>query len=241
LFAEGAAQQREKIVFCVTLFEKIGQTRKERTVTSAISYFSRRKSACMLDQAKAGDPVALGPLLASYSRQLHRVAGAELDNKLRNRVSPSDIVQDTLLQATQDFQSFRGHSEAEFVSWLQRILARQLAKSIERHLLAEKRDVRREAVVNGSAWHETPSCRAVADHRPGPSSEAVQVERNNQVEQALVALPQTYREIIQLRNAEGLPFDEIAVRLHRTSGAARMLWLRAIDMLRQQLIQQDSK
>ena len=38
--------------------------------------------------------------------------------------------------------------------------------------------------------------------------------------------------MIRLRNIEGLPFSEIAERMERTSGAARMLWLRALEQLR---------
>jgi RNA polymerase sigma-70 factor, ECF subfamily len=36
-----------------------------------------------------------------------------------------------------------------------------------------------------------------------------------------------------LRNLQGLSFDEVADRMDRNAGAVRMLWLRAIDKLRQ--------
>ncbi len=209
-------------------------------MTSTISYRARKPDR-LFDQARAGDPLALGPLLASYAYQLRRIADHQLDEKLRNRVSPSDIVQETLLQAGQDFQDFRGQSDAEFGSWLRRILARKLSKNIERHLLAEKRDVRREVGLgHASGAYRLPAQDAVADHRPGPASEAMQYERSRHIEQALATLPETYRQIVELRNVQGLPFDEVARRLNRTSGAARMLWLRAIDALRQQLNQRDS-
>ena len=41
-----------------------------------------------------------------------------------------------------------------------------------------------------------------------------------------------YRQVIVLRNLEGLPFKEVAESMERSSGAVRMLWLRAIDALR---------
>lgn len=198
----------------------------------------------LLEQARSGDPLALGPLLASYAVQLRRLAERRLDEQLRNRVSASDVVQETLLQATQDFEAFRGQSDAEFAGWLRRILVRKVSRALERHLWAEKRDVRRELPQGRAAVDEPEggysAGGAVIDHRPGPASELLGNERNRHVEQALAALPRPYRQVIELRNAQGLPFEEIARRLGRTSGAARMLWLRAIDSLRQQLNPQDS-
>jgi RNA polymerase sigma-70 factor, ECF subfamily len=210
-------------------------------LTSTISHNTEH----LIDQARGGDPLALGPLLASYSDQLRRLANRQLDDKLRGRVSPSDIVQETLLQATRDIANFRGISDAEFGSWLRRILARKISKSIERHLLAEKRDIRRETFLGHglqgklsdlTGHHEH---RAVADPRPGPATEVVRSERGEHLAATMSTLPPAYREIIELRNVQGLPFDEIARRLNRTSGAARMLWLRAIDQLRRQMCSQD--
>jgi len=41
--------------------------------------------------------------------------------------------------------------------------------------------------------------------------------------------------VIVLRHLEGLPFKQIAERTDRTPGATRMVWLRAINQLRQRL------
>jgi len=195
----------------------------------------------LIGLARAGDSLSLGPLLDSYSPHLRRLADGQLDDKLRSRLSSSDIVQETLLQATRDFGSFRGNSDAEFGSWLRRILSRRIAKSVEVHLLTEKRDVRREIVLqritSGHGSHPVSDANryTVADQHPGPASEAVCIERGQQLAKAMASLPASYREIIEMRNAQGLPFDVIAQRTNGTSGAARMRWLRAIDMLRQQL------
>lgn len=200
----------------------------------------------LLEQAKTGSPSALGPLLAAYGEQLRRIADRQLDEKLRGRVSPSDIVQDALMQATRDIADFRGETDAEFGAWLRRILARRLSKSIEVHVLAEKRDIRRETFFGSrrqthlpagpasTSLHASPQ-QAVADRRPGPFSEVVRKERSELLEATLRALPDRYREVIELRNGQGLSFEQIAVKLNRSSGATRMLWLRAIDAVRKQM------
>ena len=49
----------------------------------------------------------------------------------------------------------------------------------------------------------------------------------------MARLPAHYRDVIVLRNLEGLSFDEVASRMGRTPGAVRLLWLRALEKLRQ--------
>ena len=51
----------------------------------------------------------------------------------------------------------------------------------------------------------------------------------------MARLPADYAEVILLRNIEGLSHDEIALRMGRGSGAVRMLWVRALARLRQEL------
>ena len=48
----------------------------------------------------------------------------------------------------------------------------------------------------------------------------------------LAKLPEDYREVIILRNLEGLSHEEVAARMGRTVGAVRMLWVRALAQLR---------
>ena len=54
---------------------------------------------------------------------------------------------------------------------------------------------------------------------------------------AIESLPADYREVVVLRNLQGLSHAEVAVRLNRTESAVRMLWLRALKQLRQQVMQ----
>jgi hypothetical protein len=42
------------------------------------------------------------------------------------------------------------------------------------------------------------------------------------------------RDVLVLRHLEGLPFAEVARRMGRSPGAVRVLWLRALELLRQQ-------
>ena len=52
--------------------------------------------------------------------------------------------------------------------------------------------------------------------------------------EALSRLPEDYREVIVLRNLEGLSHEDVAARMGRAVGAVRMLWMRALARLRRE-------
>ena len=89
------------------------------------------------------DQPADGLPLGRFRSYLRLLARLHLDPRLRGKVDPSDLVQQTLLQAYRARDSFRGHTQAELAGWLRRILARNLAHAV-RDLTRGKRDVARE-------------------------------------------------------------------------------------------------
>jgi RNA polymerase sigma-70 factor (ECF subfamily) len=186
--------------------------------------------------AREGSSSCLGRLLTLYSNYLKLLIAAQLDDRLRVRVSPSDVVQETFFEAHRDFHQFRGQSTGEFVAWLRKILVNNLLRVVEQHLLAEKRDVRREVSLEqlGRRLEQSTARLESLLAEPGdsPSGYAQRNEQEIMLADALAELPGDYREVILLRHVEGLPFEEVARRMDRTSGAVRMLWLRALERLR---------
>src|SRR5438874_1205760 len=98
----------------------------------------------LLDQAKGGADAALGDLLSSYDHYLTLLARVQIGRRLRGKVDPSDVVQETFLQAHRQFTRFRGTTEAELTAWLRRILAGQLAQMVRRYVGTQARDVNLE-------------------------------------------------------------------------------------------------
>ncbi|HEY2411289.1 MAG TPA: sigma-70 family RNA polymerase sigma factor [Pirellulaceae bacterium] len=190
----------------------------------------------LLSRARAGDAQSMGQLLTLYRNYLTIFASTQLQRRLRRRLSPSDIVQETMLQAHRHFAQFQGESEQEFLAWLRQVLLSSLSHFVERHILAAKRNIRREVPIEESAMAARQSRRneQTASGSPGetPSALVRQREAAAILSARLAKLPPAYRAVLTLRHMEELPFDEIAVRLHRTPAAARMLWLRAIQKLR---------
>ncbi len=188
-------------------------------------------------RARDGIADATGELLEPYRNYLRFLAAAQMGRQVGLRLTPSDIVQDTLLAAHRDIAHFRGHTSAEFSNWLRTILARSLLKAIEHHVKAEKRDVRRELSLDQMQRDLQSSCDMaaglVATRQPTPSQIVSKGEEAKWLADLISQLPEDYQQVIALRNFGGLRFDDVALKMQRSSQAVRMLWLRAITRLRE--------
>ncbi|MCY2985403.1 MAG: sigma-70 family RNA polymerase sigma factor [Planctomycetota bacterium] len=190
-----------------------------------------------LCQAKSGNIDALGRLLSAYMNYLKTLAHAQMDDRLRRRVGASDIVQETLLEAHRDFLHFVGKSPAEFNGWLRTILINNLKRAIECHLMTAKRDVRRELSLEDLKGRADQSAARLEAFLAAPnSSVSSDMQRHEaliRLSDSIARLSEEHREIIILRHVRGLPFKDIAEQLNKTSGAVRMIWMRAIEKLRE--------
>jgi RNA polymerase sigma-70 factor (ECF subfamily) len=195
----------------------------------------RLASELLLIQARSGDAAALGALLDLYRNYLRLMARSLISQPLRVRLDASDLVQETFLKAHREFRNFLGSTEAELVTWLRQILVRNLADQVRQHR-ARRRDYRREESVEVLLDR---SSLAIQEQLATPiSSPSVHSSRREQavlLADALEKLPADYREVFLLRNLERIPFETIAARMGRSSGAVRMLWMRAIKKLSQLL------
>jgi RNA polymerase sigma-70 factor (ECF subfamily) len=196
-----------------------------------------RNPAAMLARARRGQAEALGDLLALYRNYLRLLAQAQVGS-LELAVDPSDVVQEALMEAHRDFRDFVGTTEAELVVWLRRILVRNLADQAKYHR-AHRRDCRRrrslEAMLERSS---TAVHRALQAGISTPSAHAARREQAVLLADALARLPDDYRAVIVMRHIDRLPFEHVAMRMGRTSGAVRKLWARALAKLRSVLEEQ---
>jgi RNA polymerase sigma-70 factor (ECF subfamily) len=194
------------------------------------------RAADLLSAARAGDEQQLGQLLQIYRNYLTILATTQLDARLRQRISPSDLVQEAMLGAFRDFSQFRGQTKPELLAWLRQILINALHHAYEAHVQARCRDVRRDVSLDevNKAFDRSVVrlAHVLADKGPSPSAYASQRERAVEMADQLAKLRPDYRDVIVLRNLQGLSFEEVAERLGRKPSAVRMLWLRAMEKLR---------
>ena len=190
----------------------------------------------LLTEARQGFKDSLGALLEIYRNWLYLMARAQIDLHLRARANPSDVVQETLMEAYKHFPDFRGEGERSWMAWLRRILIHQVSGLVEKQVLTKKRSVRRE--VSLEWWrgrvNDSAACfeNALVSGLSSPSVAAQRREHAVLLADRLAELSDPHREVIVLRNLEGLPFDEVARRMGRSPVAVRILWLRALEQLR---------
>jgi RNA polymerase sigma-70 factor (ECF subfamily) len=181
-----------------------------------------------IEQARGGSQEALGKLLDMCRSYLLLLANQDLNPAVLAKIAPSDLVQDTMMEAGRDFFDFQGKSEEELLGWLKRMLLNNVA-NVHRHFAAEKRQVDREVpledrtadvlLYNAVQQTETPSKHAQAR------------EQDERLEWAIRQLPVHYRRVLSLHTTEDLTFAQIAEGLGSTADAVRKLWVRAVDEL----------
>ncbi len=192
----------------------------------------------LIQRCKHGDPAAREQLFGRYRHYLRLLAEAQLGRYLRVKCDPSDLVQLTLLEAHRDFGAFQGQQEHDLLAWLRRILAHNLFNEARRFTAQQRaahREVSLEQMHAGVEQSSLAWGQCLPADTPTPSQAAAQREAAVQLADTLARLPADYQTVLLLRVFEGLPAEEVAERMNRTAGAVRMLQLRALTALREQL------
>ncbi len=177
--------------------------------------------------ARSGDATALGSLISGFRNYLLVIAKDRVDRRLQSKFGASDVVQESLVHAQLNFRQFGGTTVEELKAWLRTILVNDIRKC-HRTFATQKRSMLREISVD----RESAVGRLLEDTQPTPFSDALQRERVAALTQALAGLPADYQQVIQLRNMLEMDFAEIGVRMDRSPDAARKLWARAVEALR---------
>jgi RNA polymerase sigma-70 factor (ECF subfamily) len=183
--------------------------------------------------AKGGRADMLGHVLEACRPYLLRIANTYLEKDLKAKVGPSDLVQETFLEAQRHFSHFDGADEAELLAWLRRILINNLVNCDKLYRATEKRRIDREVSLLDSQDEQVLKC--VVDPGQSPSAVARETERDQNLQQAINQLPELYRQVILWRGYERHSFEEMARRLDRSAEAVRKLWVRALVRLEQTL------
>jgi RNA polymerase sigma-70 factor (ECF subfamily) len=187
----------------------------------------------LLTLARSGDRLKLGSLLELYRGYLGLLARLQIGRRLQGKVDAADLVQETFLEAHQNWERFRGTTEAELLNWLRRILATRLADLMRRYLGSQRRDVRLERELADELERSSHDLDAgLLAKQDSPSQQVAQREQGVLLADALALLPEDYREVLILRHLEGYTFPEVAQRMHRSLDAVKSLWMRALDRLR---------
>ena len=188
--------------------------------------------ADLIAAARGGSSEALGRLMESCRRYLLLLANQELKPALRAKLAASDAVQDAFAEAQRNFTAFRGSDEQQLLGWLRGILLHNLADTARRYE-SGRRQLARETSLDELLRNGHPICLPSPDLPP--AEELALREQAQALAKAVERLPEAYRLVIHLRYTEHRTFEEIGAAIGRSPEAARKLWFRAVERLRQQM------
>ncbi len=166
----------------------------------------------LIEAARTGDQRAILDLVDRYQGAVYRFG---------KRMCPSeqdaeDAVQETLLTAVQKLDDFRG--EASFTSWLFTIVRSRCSR--------KHRAAARAPVIEPIE---------MIDERPHPDELVNQQQLRSGLEAALATIEPMYREVLLMRDVEGLTAPEVAATLDLSVAAVKSRLHRARGMLRERV------
>ena len=104
----------------------------------------------LLRQAVQGNSSASTTLMERYRSRLKTMVRVRMDQRLRGRFDPSDVVQDALVEAHRRLPEYARTQPMEFYPWLRRLAWDRLVDLHRRHLNSARRSVERE-LTDGSS------------------------------------------------------------------------------------------
>ena len=183
---------------------------------------------------------------------LRAIAEELLYADLRKKVDPSDLVQQTMLQAIEAQSQYRGDSDAAKAGWLKAIL-RNVMNGLLRRYHSERRDIAKERELRMPSESDPgladpgladPGLAdlGLADlglertrHQSSPSHRAQLDEEKERISKVMELLTLDQRRAIVMRYWEDLPLEEIGKAMDKTPDAVAGLLYRGMKVLRSEL------
>src|SRR5688572_30651200 len=169
----------------------------------------------LVARAREGDRGAMQELLESIAPTIHRFAL----RMCRNEADADDVLQDALLSIAQNLRSFEGRSSLP--SWT--------------FTLARSACSRKRRGLANQPMEDERNLETRASDRADPEEQTAQQETSALVAHALDVLPDVHREVLLLRDAEGLSAPETALVLGVSVDAVKSRLHRARSALREKL------
>jgi RNA polymerase sigma-70 factor (ECF subfamily) len=200
LYIEGAMMTNEKPF--VLLAQVLASPTRPLSETGT-------EEAALIRKIVGGQRDLFGDLIAPHLTPLLRTVRATMGG----HVEVDDIVQQTVLKAFTRLAQFR--FEAGFRTWLIQIGLNEIRQWRRKH-------------TSSPFVESTPAAELLfADQSDSPLIECQRNESSAQLSAALARLPEKYRNVIVLRDLEGLRVSEVAVRLGLTIPAVKTRHSRA--------------
>ncbi len=192
-----------------------------------------------MNASDAPEQAALATTLMGYHAQLLRLAKQHLNPILLRRVSPEEVVQDTLADACRKASYLTQHPDVPLYFKLCTLLFQTITTLERQHLGSQKRDLYKEVHLTNNPEEETfttsPWERFV-DSATGPLTHATRQDRYELLKRAMAELPDNDRQLLEMRHFDNLTNAECAELLHLSPKAASIRYVRALERLQKHLV-----
>jgi RNA polymerase sigma-70 factor (ECF subfamily) len=178
----------------------------------------------LVARAQRGDKRAFELLVEKYQRRLARL----LSRLIRDPAEVEDVAQEAFIKAYRALPAFRGDSA--FYTWLYRIGV----NTAKNYLVAKSRRVPTVSEIEPESEDAFERDEQLRDIHT-PESELLSKEIAATVNAAMNELPEELRTAIQLREVEGLSYEEIAQIMDCPIGTVRSRIFRARESIAERL------
>ena len=181
----------------------------------------------LVRRAKVGDQDAFSQLVEANQNKIYTLA-------VRMTGSPedgADLAQEAFLRAWRTLPSFQ--EESSFSTWLYRLTSNLCIDFLRK----EKRRKTAVTTLSLDSDEDDASPTEVPDHRFTPESELERKELRSAVDRGLAQLSDEHRQVLVLRELEGLSYTEIAAHLELEEGTVKSRIARARLALRKILLE----
>ncbi len=178
----------------------------------------------LVERAQRGDKHAFELLVSKYQRKLSRL----LSRFVKDQAEVEDVAQEAFVKAYRALPSFRGDSA--FYTWLYRIGI----NTAKNYLVALGRRAPTVTEFDAQEAEEFDGSDQLRDMNT-PESLLMTKQIANTVNEAMRQLPEELRAAIQLREIEGLSYEEIAAAMDCPIGTVRSRIFRAREAIAERL------
>lgn len=187
----------------------------------------------LLARAHGGDRMAFEELFGRHRAYLRQVVALRLDPKLRPRVDPSDVVQETHLEAYRRLADYLQRRPMPFRLWLRKTAQERLLVLRRQHVEAARRSVGREVPLPDQSSLQLAE--RLFARGSSPSQRLEKQELARRIRQSLAQLSDADQEILLMRTFEGLSNPEIGHVLDLDPGTVSKRYGRALLRLHELL------
>ena len=190
---------------------------------------------------RTGDHAALAVLFEKYKKRLSRLISWRLDRRLQARIDVGDVLQDVYVTLTNRIDTFGKQPNISSYLWMRLTAIDRVIALHRQHIMARKRDARREISISqkvklGDSSGELQANLALSGSSIG--GKVAKAEIAATIQDSLRSLSGKDREIIMMRIFEGMSNIEVAEALNLSANGASSRFARAMQRLQKQVVRE---